>query len=193
MYILPDHAVGGDPVGTECELRSRGGSFGPHQDPEMHIPPWYWFRTNEFEFLESVNEAGDTVYRRVLALGSQEGMLVTWATRSFTLNVVSGNGRIPVCNGYPATSFNQLMYTTFGEIAYKSSVPDDVVDALRQEALNTGLFRPAGRGNNLSCRTDMPLDESQLDALTGWLNSVAATIREHETPIREDTEQPVET
>ena len=144
-------------------------------------------RTNEFEFLESVNEAGATVYRRVLAMGSQKGMLVTWATKSFTLNVVSGNGRIAVCNGYPATSYNQLMYTTFGEIAYKSSVPDDVVDALRQEALNTRLFNPAGRGNNLSCRTDLPLDESQLDALTGWLTLVIDKIREYEGVNRGDT------
>ena len=114
----------------------------------------------------------------MLALGSQEGMLVTWATRSFTLNVVSGNRRIAVCNWYPAASYNQLMYTTFGEIAYKSSIPDDVVETLRQEALDTGLFNPAGRGNNLSCRTDLPLDESQLDALIGWLNLVIDKIRE---------------
>ena len=147
-------------------------------------------RTNEFEFLESVNEHGGNVYRRVLALGSQEGMLVTWATRSFTLNVVSGNGRIPVCNGYSATSYNQLMYTTFGEIAYKSSVPDEVVDALRQEALNTGLFRPAGRANNLSCRTDLSLDESQLDAMTGWLSLVIDKIREYEGVSRADSVPP---
>ena len=143
-------------------------------------------RTNEFEFLESLNEHGGTVYRRVLALGSQEGMLVTWATRSFTLNVVSGNRRIPVCNGYPATSYNQLIYTAFGEIAYKSNVPEDVVDALRQEALNTGLFKPVGREKNLSCRTDLPLDESQLDALTGWLSLVMDRIREYEEANREE-------
>ena len=143
-------------------------------------------RTNEFEFLESVNEYGVTIYRRVLALGSQEGMLVTWATRSFTLNVVSGNRRVPVCNGYPATSYNQLMYTTFGEIAYKSSIPDDVVETLRQEALDTGLFNPAGRGNNLSCRTDLPLDESQLDALTGWLSLVVDKTREYQGVNRGD-------
>ena len=142
-------------------------------------------RTNEFEFLESVNERGNAIYRRVLALGNQEGMLITWATRSFTLNVVSGSGRIPVCNGY-----NQLMYTMFGEIAYKSSVPDEVVDALRQEALNTGLFRPADRGNNLSCRTDLSLDESQLDDLTGWLSLVIDKIREYEGVSRTDSVPP---
>ena len=137
-------------------------------------------RTNEFEFLESVNEHGVTFYRRVLALGNQEGMLVTWATRSFTLNVVSDNMRIQVCNGYPSTSYNQLMYTMFGEIVRNSNVPHEVVETLRQEALDTGLFNPAGRGNNLSCRTDLPLDESQLDTLTEWLNTVVSKIREYE-------------
>ena len=72
------------------------------------------------------------------------------------------------------------MYTEFGSIIRKSSVPQDVVDVLRQEALDTRLFKPAGRGIDLSCRTDLPLDEPQLDALTGWLNSVITKIREYE-------------
>ena len=54
------------------------------------------------------------------------------------------------------------------------------MDALRQEALNTGLFRPAGKRTDLSCQTHLPLDESQLDALSGWLALVIDKIREYE-------------
>ena len=137
-------------------------------------------RTNELEFMESLNEHGAVIYQRVLALGNHEGMRVKWATRSFSLNVVSNGILVPVCLGNPPTSYNQRMYTDFPSLVQKSNVPEDVVDTLRQEALNTGLFRPAGRGINLSCRTDLPLDESQLDALTEWLSSVVARIREYE-------------
>ena len=143
-------------------------------------------QTNEQEFLDSLNEHGAITYRRVLALGNREDMQVRWGTRGFTLNIVSQEVRIPVCYGYPPVSYNQQMYTAFGEIAHKSNVPDSVMDVLRQEALNTGLFRPAGRGNNLSCRTDLPLEESQLDALSGWLSLVIDRIREYQGVNRGD-------
>ena len=110
-----------------------------------------------------------------MALGDQEGMRVKWGTKGFSLNVVSSDP-----HGNPPGGDNQRIYTEFGLIAQKANVPQDVMDSLRKEALDTGLFNPAGRGNNLSCRTDLPLEESQLEALTGWLNTVIARIREYE-------------
>ena len=84
-------------------------------------------------------------------------------------------------------AFNQRLYTEFSLIVQKGNVPQEVVETIRKEALDTGLFNPAGRGNNLSCRTDLPLDESQLDALTGWLSLVIDKIREYEGVNRGDT------
>ena len=137
-------------------------------------------RTNDLEFMESLNEHGITVYRRVLDLGSREGMRVRWGTRGFSLNVVSNGTLTPMCYGYPPVAFNQRLYTEFGLIAQKGNVPQEVVETIRKEALDTGLFNPAGRGNNLSCQTDLPLNESQLDALTGWLSLVIGKIREYQ-------------
>ena len=45
-------------------------------------------RTNEMEFMDSLNEAGAVIYGRVLALGNLEGMRVRWGTKGFSLNVV---------------------------------------------------------------------------------------------------------
>ena len=137
-------------------------------------------RTNELEFMESLNEHGMIAYRRVLAKGDQEGMRIRWGTKGFSLNVVSDGAHVPVCFGYPPSAYNQQIYTEFGSIIRKSNVPQGAVDALRQEALNTGLFKPAGKGTDLSCQTDLPLDESQLDALSGWLALVIDKIREYE-------------
>ena len=137
-------------------------------------------RTNELEFIDSLNEHGVVIYQRVLALGDQEGMRVKWGIKGFSLNVVSNGTLIPMLYGYPPAANNQRIYTEFGLIAQKANVPQDVMDSLRKEALDTGLFNPAGRGNNLSCRTDLPLEESQLEALTGWLNTVIVRIREYE-------------
>ena len=137
-------------------------------------------RTNELEFMESLNEHGVIFYQRILASGNQEGMRVRWGTKGFTLNIDSDGVLIPTCYGFPPSAYNQQMYTDFASMIRKSSVPREVVDSLRQEALNTGLFRAAGKGVELSCRTDLPLEESQLDALTGWLNVVIDKTREYE-------------
>ena len=150
-------------------------------------------RTNELDFMESVNEHGAVIYQRVLALGNQEGMRVRWTTKGFSVDVVSDGAMIPVCYGYPPSTFNQRIYTGFPSIVQKAGVPQDVADALRQEALDTGLFQPSGKAMDLSCRTDAPLNESQLDALTGWLNTVIAKVREYEGISRGEAQHRVET
>ncbi len=63
-------------------------------------------RTNELEFMESLNEHGAVIYQRVLALGNHEGMRVKWATGAFSLNVVSNGILVPVCWGNPPRPLN---------------------------------------------------------------------------------------
>ena len=44
MCISLDHTVGGDPVGAQRRYEELWSPIGCLQNPEMHIPPWYWFR-----------------------------------------------------------------------------------------------------------------------------------------------------
>ena len=138
-------------------------------------------RTNELEFLESLNENGTIVYERVLALGKQDGMRTKWGLKGFSLNAVSNGALVVVCYGYPPSAYNQNIYTDFDSVLRKSNVPQDAVEALRIDALDTRLFAPAGRGDNLVCQTDRSWDEPQLVALTAWLSTVVERIREFET------------
>ncbi len=137
-------------------------------------------RTNEFEFLESLNANGAVVYRSVLALGKQNGMRIRWGLKGFSLNAISDGAHVVVCYGYPPSSYNQNIYTDFDSVARKSNVPEDSVEQLRVDALNTGLFVPAGRVGNLVCQTDQSWDEPKLAALTAWLRTVVERIREFE-------------
>ena len=139
-------------------------------------------RTNELEFLESLNENGRTVYERVLPLGKQDGMKINWGRKGFSLNAVSNGALVVVCYGYPPSAYNQNIHTGLDSVLKKSNVPHDAVESLRTDALNTQLFAPAGKGNILVCRTDRSWDEPKLDALTGWLSKVVKHIREFETP-----------
>lgn len=139
-------------------------------------------QTSELEFIESLNENGRTVYEEVLALGKRGGMRIKWGSKGFSLNAVSSRDLIAVCYGYPPlTRFNQNIYTDFDLVLRKSDVPQEAVERLRQDALETGLFGPAGSGSNLVCRTDRSWGEPELAALTNWLSMVVERIREFET------------
>ena len=137
-------------------------------------------QTNETEFMESLNENGTVVYERVLSLGKQKWMRTRWGLKGFSLNVLSSGSLVPICYGYPPSSYNQSIYTELNW-GKKSNVPEDEVEALRADALNTGLFTPVGASINLVCQTDRSWDESQLSGLTEWLSAVIDRIRKYET------------
>ena len=98
-------------------------------------------RTNEQEFMDSLNENGAVVYRRILDLGNHGGMWVNWTRTGFSLSVITEGASVPVCYGYPPSSSNQRLYTAFVPIASKSNVPQEVAEALREAALETGLVQ----------------------------------------------------
>ncbi len=138
-------------------------------------------QTDELEFIESLNENGRTVYARVLALGKQGGMRIKWGRKGFSLNAESGGDLIVVCYGYPPSAYNQNIYTGLDSVLRKSNIPQEEVERLRASALETRLFAPTGKVNNLVCRTDRRWEESELAALTNWLRAVIERIREFET------------
>ena len=135
-------------------------------------------RTNELEFLESLNENVIRVYERVLALGKQEGMHINWGKKGFSLNVVSNGTKVVVCYGFPPSLD---ISTDFALISRKTNLPQEAIETLRKQALDTRLFVHMGKHLELSCRTDQKLEEPQLDALIGWLEAVVARIREFES------------
>lgn len=141
-------------------------------------------RLSEQEFMDSLDENGVRVYERVLALGKQKGMQVTWGIKGFSLNAVSNGTPIVVCHCYPPHSvYRQSIYTNFSLMSKgKSNVPQNAIESLRTKALNTNLFVQAGgSGTELRCRIDRRLEESEMSALSEWLDTVIDRIREFET------------
>ena len=138
-------------------------------------------QTNERAFMQSLSDNGVIVYEKVLAMGKQSDMRIKWGTSGFSLNAISDGNMIVVCYGSPPSSFNQRIDTSLGSLLRKTSVTKDVVESLREDALNSGLFRPVGKGIEIACETDRTWDEAQLSLLTGWLSKVIERIRECET------------
>ena len=137
-------------------------------------------RTDELQFLESLDGPGRGFYESVLALGRPDGMVISWGGKGFSLNVLSNGKRIGICWGFPPWANNQSLYTGFAGIKEQTRISPDVLSTLRSDALATGLFAPAGRGDELRCATDSHLDEQQLTSVVDWLTGVTATIREPE-------------
>ena len=146
-------------------------------------------RTNEEEFLGSLDENGIRVYERVLALGKQEGMHIKWTKSGFSLYVVLNQRNVVICYGYPhsVTKYNQSIYTAFDSIGTRTNVPPEVIEGHRKDALTIGPFVPAGRGNDIAYRTDRVLEESQVTALIEWLEAVVKSTREFETASPEES------
>lgn len=137
-------------------------------------------RTNELEFLESLDDNGKVVYERILLLGKQEGMRIKWGSKGFSLNVVVEADSVVVCYGYPLTSvFRQSFYTDFGMVSRKADLTQEMMDTIRTDALNTGLFELTDNGNNLMCRTQRTWNEAELTTIVNWLWEVAQRILEN--------------
>ncbi len=138
-------------------------------------------KTNEDELMESLSENGRIIYKRVLDLGKQEGMRISWGKVGFSVGAFSKGSWVVICYGYPPSPGYQVQfYTDFQMIERKTSIPKGDIESLREAALDSGLFVPVGKGLDISCRTDRKLEESQLDTLIGWLESAIAKIREYE-------------
>ena len=154
----------------------------PEEDREAAVQyKRYQARTNEQQFMDSLNENGRRVYERVLALGNMDNMCIKWGTKGFSLNILSNRKTIAICYGNPLSVFSQSLHTNFASLRDKGNVSPSKIEELRTAAQNTGLFEPIGKGDNLGCRTDRWLEEPQLDALVSWLRDVIQTTRELET------------
>ncbi len=136
-------------------------------------------KTNEEEFLASLNENGIRVYERVLALGKQEGMHIKWNKWGFSLYVVLDQRNVVICYGYPrgGDKYSQSIYTAFYWIGTRTNVPPEVIEEHRKYALDNGLFVPVGGGNDIACRTG-DIDESRVPDVIGWLEAMIRSIRE---------------
>ena len=138
--------------------------------------------TNEREFLGSLNDDGLRVFERVLALAQQKSMRVKWGRKGFSLNAISKGSAIAICYGYPPSSvYKQSIYTDFASLNEKTNIPTEVFELLQKEALDIDVFVPVGLKNELACRINQGLGDSQIDALIDWLGGMSDRIREFES------------
>jgi len=131
--------------------------------------------------LESLDNNGKVVFEKLLDFAERHAMPIHWGTKGLSLNVDMNGTHVAICYGYPPASvFKQSIYTTFvgqGRLGSKTSVPEDAINALREKAMATGLFRPA-RGE-LKCAIDRAFSDAEVSALLAFLTETATLIGKH--------------
>jgi hypothetical protein len=137
--------------------------------------------TTEEIFLASADENGREVFTKILEFAKARSMPIHWGTKGFSLNVNLDGTHVAILFVYPPDSvFKQTLRAALrdkGEMGKKVAVPEDVIQELWQQAVNTGLFIPAGRG--LKCHITHKLSGEEVESLLLWLEAIEGEIRKH--------------
>ena len=144
-------------------------------------PPGPWRRITKDEFLAACDENGKHLFSRMLTNAERGSLAIRWAAKGFSLNVRLNDTLVPVCYGYsPEFLYGQTFYTYFygsGGAAGKSAMPENIVQSLKKQASDTGLFVPAT--NELKIMITRKLKDSEIDSLWAWCESAEKAIREY--------------
>lgn len=131
------------------------------------------------EFLESLDEHGKLVFKRILESAESHSYPVHWGTKGFSLNVDMDGTHVVVCFGYPPNSvYKQSIYTAMlgrGGLLSKVDVSEEFAQDMLSAAQETGLFQQAGR--ELKCVINRAFSESEIASLLRWVEEVAHTIK----------------
>ena len=136
---------------------------------------------DENTFLATCDDNGRAVFSRLFQWSNGSDMKIVWGTKGFSSSVILGGVRVPVVYGFPPNSLNkQSVYTAFGgagNLRLKTSVPENVIQGLKDKVVATGLFVLAGQ--DVKCLIDHRLTDNEVQSILELCESIAAAIREH--------------
>ena len=150
-------------VGDEEFIRQKVNS-------ETQLP-----KTTQSKFIETLNENGKFVFKRLFDFANKENLLLRWGSKGFSLNLSFENGFVGLCFGYPPTSvFKQSIYTGFEEITKKVNNPEKIISDFRTELKSQKNFEVAGK--NLKWLITKK-SETEINNFMGTLKTLVGKIR----------------
>ncbi len=128
----------------------------------------------EKAFLSSVDENGKPIFSSIIKLAKEKSMPIHWGTKGFSLNVDFEGTHVAICFVYPPDSvYKQTIRTTLhdrGGVDKKTSVPENIIEQLKNQAEKIGIFTPAGR--DLKCHIKRKLTDNEINEIINWCESV---------------------
>ena len=102
-------------------------------------------QTTQDKFVETLNENGVFVFKRLFDFAQKEGLLLRWGSKGFSLNMTFDNYFVGLCFGYPPDSvFKQSIYTGFEEITKKVNNSDKIISDYRTSLKLQKNFKVGG-------------------------------------------------
>ena len=134
-------------------------------------------KVNEEQFLSSLDKNGLGVFRHIFKFAKENGLMLKWGSRGFSLNVELDGGFVGLFVGYPPESvFKQTVYTEFEAITKKVSNPEDIIDFYTERLKNLGYFIKAK--SNLKWTIDRAYTENEVDQFLGIVEEVIPKIKQ---------------
>lgn len=98
-------------------------------------------KTNSDKFISSLDNNGKQVFETLLKFADQEGLVIRWGAKGFSLNLLIENENISLCEGYPPNSvFRQSIYTNLQLISKKVNNSGTIIDLYKAELKKSGKF-----------------------------------------------------
>ena len=137
-------------------------------------------KVSEEAFMATCDEHGRGVFGKILGFARERALSVSWGVKGFSLGVEVAGSRVAFCACYPPAAAYEQSFRTWlyspGGVATKSAASGEAVEALREQARESGLFRPSGR--ELKCLVDETLTDA--DKLFEWCESAYRVITSQE-------------
>ncbi len=135
---------------------------------------------DEDAFLASCDENGRAVFSSLIKWSEENSMSISWGVKGFSSGVDVDDVRVSVCFAYPPDSvFKQSIYTGFGGaggIKSKVEMPETMIQEIKDEALATSLFEPAGQ--DVKCVITQSLTDEQVESLLSVCDSIVSAVQE---------------
>ena len=145
--------------------------------------------SSEGEFMDACDEHGAIVFARIFDWARSKSLKINLGTAGCSVNVVVGEKPVTVCSTYSLLSkkYGQSLCTALGSDHWgiRTLKPSaEVVKQLRTSAEQTGLFVGASGFVDLRCSIDRAFEDTEVDALVAWCESMEQAIRKHVVPGR---------
>lgn len=132
-------------------------------------------KTTQDKFIETLNENGKFVFKRLFDFANKENLMLRWGSRGFSLNLPFDNGFVGLCFGYPPNSvFKQSIYTGFEEITKKVNNPEKIISDYKTELKAQKNFEEGG--HNLKWVITKK-SETEINNFIGTLKIIVEKIR----------------
>lgn len=122
-------------VGQTVEAQSKKGKG--FKDPYL---------TNE-TFFENLDKNGSYFFKELFKFANEEGLIINWGTKGFSLNVAVDKKKVSLLQGYSNLgSSGQTMYSTVESISKKVKNGDEIVSSYVSRTLELNDFKNLNKG-----------------------------------------------